>query len=951
MSYLKALSENVLKKWGRLFVISLLVAPVAAYAQADDEEDLEELESFTVTGSRIKRIDVEPVNPVITLTAESIQDTGYLTVSDALRSLSFNSGQALTTAASNVSFTPGVQSINLRGIGNNNTLVLINGRRAAPYAGPGFDGLQQVFDLNSIPTSAIESVEILKDGASAIYGSDAVAGVVNIKLRQDYEGLNVVGQFGDMFDTGAFFRKVSATIGTTSAKTSIILSADYEAQDQVFARDLGFSDNADQTDRAHKADPEWIVDNFESTIGLFGIETLDDYLALIVGPSDPVEGGWFDNRSSRGFPGYFRLSTPVTDANGRTLSGFVTYASPTQNPTLEGAISGRNFYNYQERADLFPEYQRYSFYTRAKHDFSDSLYGILEVSFARTESLVSAAPAPADIEDSKGLDEGDPMFVPAYNFNNPFGQDIYTGRIRLLEGTDRENNVESDAPRIMAALGGTLSVADFDDWEWEIGMVYSKSSVTNASLTVSDSLLQQALMGLTRNADGSLTWDPATPIADRVYYNWFGYNEGAMIKHIAMENITQAEFEIENYDAQVAGSLFDLPAGPIGFAFGVEHREEDLKFYRTLANRTGDIVGGSTGNSTFGHRSLDSAFLEVIVPVASMLEIQVAARYESYSDEGISDEIRPKIGFKLQPFSWFLIRGSYSQAFKAPDLSYLFTPGSNSFTSSQIFDPVTQQQVDQIQIVTSGNPELSPEESDNWYVGFAVEPGGALEGFEASVDYFMFDRTNLLAQLSDFFGYQEFLSRAAEGDPTFVDLVVREPGTNQLLYIRDRYENISESKYEGFDFNLSYTLKTENLGQYRAQYGATYIDSFTIDGGEIAGNYLTPAWRQTLSLSWLFEDWRVSTYTLMIDPHTRTLGFGGGYVADESVALRYQVKTQYLTNAQVTYSGFMDMDITVGINNLFDEDPPVDPFNGEGFTSGVNIAVPQFWFVRFEKEF
>ena len=209
----------------------------AAGTQTDDDETVD-MQRFEVTGSRIKRIDMETPQPVVAITRRDFEATGFSTVGDALRALPMVSGQSLTSIDGGTSFTPGTSSINLRGLGNNNTLVLINGRRAAPYGSPGFNGFQVVFDFNSIPTAAIESMEVLKDGASAIYGSDAVAGVVDIRLRKDYQGLNTEVTFGNSFGTDSFEKGAFAIYGTSSGRTSIVTTIDWTERNAIFARDL-----------------------------------------------------------------------------------------------------------------------------------------------------------------------------------------------------------------------------------------------------------------------------------------------------------------------------------------------------------------------------------------------------------------------------------------------------------------------------------------------------------------------------------------------------------------------------------------------------------------------------------------------------------------------------------------------------------------------------------------
>lgn len=944
---------NTFSKGWRYLLALLVLAPAWATAQeaASDDEVVGEAEGFTVTGSRIKRLDMETVSPVLSLDSDRLEDIGFTTVGDALRSLSFNNGQSINTDNAGTAFGQGSSSVNLRALGNNNTLVLVNGRRVAPYGAPGFNGFQSVFDLNSIPTAAIDSVEVLKDGASAIYGSDAVAGVVNVRLREDYEGMGVSLEVGDYFNTGGLMKKVSMNFGSISAKTSIFVSATYEEQNAVFNRDLDFSDNADQTDRANKADPTWTVINVEST-GL----SYEDYLAALGLNLNPNDGGWFDNRSSRGFPGRIQPTDDVLDGDGNVvLSGGSNYTTenPTANATLADLVPGSNLYNYQSRSGLFPEQKNFSFYTRAKHQLEDWLYVLAEVSFTRNEFEIHSAPATIDIENSRGIDASTPMFIPSYNPYNPTGQDIFTGRRRFEDGPNRINNVTSDAPRLLAAIGG--DVKGLGDWTWEAGALYSKSSVTNLSFTASDSRLQQALQGLTGTESGDFVWSPSTPMADRTFFNWFDTNPQGMVDFITIRNPNVSEFELYNYDVSASGTIGELKGGPIGLAVGAEYREESFSNVRTLANAEGDILGGSEGTSSFGSRDATSMYAEMNLPVLDNLEIQLAGRYERYSDEGFDAEVRPKVGVIFRPFEWLQVRGSFSESFKAPDLAYLYTSNTTVFSSNQVIDPVTGNEIDQLQIRVQGNEDLEPELTDTYFAGLTFEPGedlfdGLLDGLIVSIEYFEFNQENLLVQLSDIFSYQAFLQGDADGDATFAGRVARD-ANNNVLFIRDDYTNVAFADYEGFDFTVSYQWQTENSGDFFVQWAATFVDSYNFDGSEQVGGYLTPEWRHTGSINWNYGDWSVNLFGLFIDERERNLGFGGGYIGDEDVFLTYTVKSQFQLNASASFSGFYDTEITVGVNNILDDEPPVDPFDGLGATAGLNYLAPAFWYVRIEREF
>lgn len=946
---------NPMSKVWRYTLAFALLSPFSVVAQdTSDTDDLQEVEGFTVTGSRVKRLDLETVSPVISLDRDSLEQTGFTTVGDALRSLSFNNGQALTADNSGTSFTPSVSSFNLRSLGNNNSLLLINGRRAAPYAQPGFDGLQTVFDLNSIPASAIESVEVLKDGASAIYGSDAVAGVINVQLRDDYEGMGISLEVGDYFSTGGLSREISLNFGAISEKTSIFLSAFWQKQEAVFTRDLDWSDDADQTDRASKANPRYTIVGLDAS----GVASEEEYLAGI-GFTNPVDDGWFDNRSSRGFPGRVNIpsSAGVTDSDGNVLSGNYTYDNPTDNPTIDGARPGGNPYNYQEAAGLFPDSTLLSFYTKAEHQVTDWMYVFAEASFSRSEAEVHGAANTIDIENSVGIDPEVGMIIPSYNPFNPFGIDINTGRRRYLESGNRINNVTSDTPRFLMGLGGDVMSDNllFEDWTWEAAMLYSKNTVAQVNRTAADSLLQMALNGLTRLGDGSLEWNPDTPQDERVYFNWFAMNEQAFADFTRLINPVSAEFELYNYDISANGTVGELEGGLIGVAVGAEHRKEDWASNRTIANRTGNVLGGSEGTSASGSRDVSAVFAEVTLPVIDIFELQLAGRYEDYSDEGFDSEIRPKIGAKLKPLPYLLFRASYGESFKAPDLAYLYTASQRTFSSNQVFDPVTQTQIDQLQIVVAGNEELEPELTDSYFAGVVFEPGedlfdGKLDGLVLSVEYFQFNQTNLLAQLTDVFSFQDFLQGDFDGDPLFAGKVVRDP-SGQVLFVRDDYANIDTSDYEGWDFAVAYSFRTEASGDFSFQVNGTYLESFKIGGSEQAGGYLNPEWRFTAFANWTYGDWGVNLFGTYVDERTRSLAFGNIYTADDSLFLTYSPGSSFRLNASVSFSGLYDTQITVGVNNLFDEEPPADPFDGLGATAGVTGLAPAYWFIRLDREF
>lgn len=938
-----------------------LAAPSFLLAQVGEGEQLEELEAYQITGSRIQRLDVEPVAPILTHTREDIEAAGFTTIGDTLRSMSFTSGQALTPTDAGTSFTPGISTVNFRGLGNNQVLVLINGRRAAPYASTGFDGLQTMFDLNSIPTAAIERIDVELDGASALYGSDAVGGVINVILRSDYEGLRTTATVGDYFHAKGFYKQASAVIGTRDAKSSIIAVVDWEERNPVEASELRYSRNADKTNIAAKADARWTVENWEHYFG-----SLDEYLeaaAPYIGPADPIAGGWFDQSSSFGFPGAVNVG------------GWRTFNSPTNNPTTADAVPGYNFYNFQESSGLFSGYERLSFYTQGRYDFTDNLYGFVELSFTRIKSMSASAATPVTTTEN-GLVSGEPMVFPGIlereyldendelqtetmqHPYNPWGVDISSSglRRRMVEAGPRISDVTSDTPRVVAGLGGNFELLTDSPWNWEAYVLHSENSVSNISRNaISDSNLQKALYGLT-DVGGKLVWDDSTPLAERTYFNWFGINSPEMMDFLLITNPNYADYELSMFEASVSGTLFDLPAGAVGVAFGAEYRSEEIEKVVTQLNSEGMIIGGSTGDPFSGGRDVTAVYSELAIPVLPILDLQLAARYEDYSDDGFESEVRPKIGFALRPLDWLLVKGSYSESFKAPDLAYMFNPGLVTFTSQQIFDPVTQEQINQLQVRTSGDPNLGPETADTYYLGVHFEPTGSLEGFYGAVEWFLIERDNLLAQLTDLYSYSDFIIGDFEGDPTFAGRVVRDPGTQEILYLLDSYANLQKSEVESLDFSLGYRKEIAELGEIHLSARSSYMRRYEIDGDDVS-EYLVPQWRHTISARWRRGDWSANLYTYIIGSRVRHqhLGYIFGDpdsdVPVDDVYLSYTVDRQVRTNVSVSYEGFFDTKITVGVNNIFNSDPPADPYDATGSTAGVNQLEPSFWFVRLEREF
>lgn len=960
--------------------------PAETYAQEDDEE-LEELESFSITGSRIKRLDLEPVNPVIQLTRESLDSTGFSTVGDAIRSLPSNSGQSLVPSDAGTSFTPGISTFNLRGLGNNNVLVLVNGRRAAPFGSSGFNGFQTLFDFNSLPTSAIESIEILKDGGSAVYGSDAVAGVVDIKLRKDYEGMNLTAGIADSTETGMFEKSAFLLWGASTEKTSIVVTADWYDRERVNSRDLEWTRSADKRDRGGSDDrssapfPANVVasylpytdtagDQYFYAVGLDadgnvsvdanGDPTNEFYttdpasLNSTLFDTSPaylrqftINGGGANTGGDTGLPGVLDNPNAFPVTLNNIYPVFLTFPGPTANPTIGNVVDsdfdtvGRFDFLADPVAgsDLFPEIMQYGFYTRVQHDLTDSLYVFGEFSYRRVEIESRAAPTPVFSFNEQGDAADGTVQIPASNPFNPFGTDIdFQHRLRLVPTGNRINDLTSDTPRLLAGAGGDL----FEDWTWELGWLWTQNVVSNSNPgAVSDIRLQEAYNGVDFVND-------VTGATETLYLNPFGPSDQRVIDYITIFNPIESTYRVSTLDLGFAGTVFDLPGGPLGVAVGFEYREEELTDIRTDLNESGLIVGGSEGSSVQGYRDVRSAYLEVSVPIVEMVEVQLAARYEDYSDFG--ETTKPKVAIKVRPIESIQLRASYGQSFLAPNLPFLYSASSTSFSSGFLDDPLRPQDpATQIKQLGGGNPNLQPEETETWYVGAAFEPSGALDGFFASIDFFIFDSTDLIDRLTA----QEVLDQFP-ADPTFVTRRAPEPGAQfgQIESISVQWQNLDEQTYQGIDYAVGYSYETESFGEFRVTVEATQLLEFERDGTDLAGTWLRPEWRGNMRLAWNYGDWAANLFVNYV--HERDdESFSGTDANGNAIQLEgidyYQ--SQWTFNPQVSYSGLWDTTITLGVRNVFNEAPPFDDNDPIGYTVGVNNGEPRVIYLRVSRDF
>ena len=879
--------------------------------KTDDKGDNEpqKLEKFEVTGSRIQRLDAEGPQPVVTFTPQDIEARGFSTLGDFVQSLPFNSS-SVDSIIQTASFTRGATTVNPRGLGHGRFLVLINGRRAVSYALTDSNN-RSVFDFNTIPTEAIDSIEYLKDGASAIYGSDAVTGVMNIKLKKAYSGITTTLYAGDTIGHDTFTRSANILVGADSRKTSVMVDVNWYKQNSNFIKDYDRSKTTDYT-----------------------------YLGVVKGANQ---------NSTNNYPANVNFTAAQATAAGLgTGAGVyaITGGNPTANPTKSAftyfatatLLPNADRYDFAQTYQLVPDHDYTNLFASFRHELNDNLsafgqivYSDNNTYYSFTPAVISTTSTPTNIPyNNAPVAASYAITLPANNPYNPFGIAVPNFLYRTNFGPPRKFDVQSDSASFLAGLRGKLG----GNWTWESGFNYGYSLVTSvARNAIKADDLQTAFNGTTR----------ATAL------NPFGPsdNQSVVDKLFTISN-SSAKDTSYSFDFSATGSLLHMPAllgqssaGDLGAAVGGEWREEKLDGRPD----TTSYVGSGGGTPYVGKRTVQSEFLEIDVPVIrKYLELQLAVRHEHYSDFG--NTTKPKFSFVSQPFSFFKLRGSFSESFKAPDLGQLYTARTTAFTSTNVADPLRPQDPStQLRIITGGNPNLKPENGKIWYGGTVFDLGKAVKGLSLSVDYFNFDIRNIITSYTTpatIFAY-------------FPDRVIRDstqgnPGPIQ--YIEATPNNVASYFYRGFDLGLDYQLKKTRTGDWGFGIQATRITYYGQNSGlattptNYVGRWNQPRWTANAQTTWRYRDFGASLAALYKGPYLNDL-------STYAVVSSWGENPIAKLNATVSYSGFRGYRVTLSCDNVLDQQPPPNGRETSSFDQSTYYqwAMGRFVSIRVKKEF
>ncbi len=848
------------------------------------------MQRVEITGSSIRRVASQSALPVTVMKVEDLAKTGVTTAEEALQTLSANQTSFTTSSNVGASKTAG-SSADLRGLGANHTLVLLNGRRLANAA---FDGAS--VDLNIIPIGALDRIEVLRDGASAIYGTDAIGGVINFITKKSYTGLNVSAEGIDPQQKGGSERRlnISGGYGDLDADGwNVWGTLDYHKQSQVLAGNRSISS-------AGGVNPNTGTTESSSF--------------------SPI-ANWFDTVTGN-------------EGNPANASG-CNFA--------HGVVSGASCrYNTQQTIAIIPDTEEISALGRATFKLNEDNNLSFEYlhSQSKVNTLIAAEPQVGDFSGNPLTDNVIGPQSPFYAASGSTTGNPLTVTWRTVPGGPRLNQGNNTSDRFVAALDGTIA-----GWDYKTGATYAQSKAwddINGGYYINSDIRAGIW-------DGILNPFGAQTAAGNTFLNnseLYGTYETAITKS-------------ETLDFTASRTIATLPAGDLGFAIGAEVRHESAEYdvNDTLANEDSSI-GVSPGTSTAGSRNVAAIFSELDVPIVKNLDMQLAARYDHYSG-GIGGTFNPKVALRWQPMDALLFRGSYSTGFRAPSLYELNDPQGQTFTASAYNDPVqcpngvpvaganpSQACGQQFMKLQGGNENLKPEKSNTFTLGTVFEP---VKSVTVSLDYFNIEIKNQVSVIpeADIFA-----------DPVkYANLYVRNPN-GSLDYVIDTNYNLGNTKTQGFDFGFAWAGPRTDWGKFGLALDGTYVTKYdyqTEIGGPYINNLATYSngsvifrWRHTASLSWSQGPWgAILQQTFQTGYQDENLNVTDNFV-------NHHVGAYQTYNASGTYTGFKNLTLTAGIKNIFNTGPQpsnvTDNFQ-YGYDARYNDPIGRAFFVRANYKF
>ena len=946
-------------------------AAQAAQQPGDATPPQKTLQTIVVTGTHISGIELETQHPVFKLDRDQIARLGFTSISDVVQAIVAN-GETLNRNINNDG--NGEQLVNLRSLGPNRTLVLLNGQRFVTD----IDG---AVDLSAIPLALVERVEVLLDGASAIYGSDAIAGVINIITRSDFEGATLDAHYGQNDHEDGTRHAWNLSLGHTGDRWSVAGGLEYSRDAPIFAGSRVISE----------------VPIAGLPPGLTG-SPFTPYSWLFPAPGsfgcfggDPCFQRLIDGRPGTSV-GDFRLFDPYTDN-----------------------------YNYAPVNYLQTPQERRAVFAQGRYDFGPTL--ALNADVLLNRRLSGQQLAPPDIYiDATNPGNPDSIAIDSGNVYNPFGEPILIALRRFTEAGPRIYRQTDDTLRIHVGLDGRFSVAQ-RDFDWGVDAASARSDTRETVGPYFDDRKLALALGpsFLDAAGGAECGAPGAPIAGCVPLNLFGPPGAvtpAMLGYIGADETNRYRDRMRFLGLHITTTaLVQLPDGPLGFAAGIEHRSVSgssvLDPLETGGYANGN--GGDTSDSTVGSYSVSEAYVEFDAPLlanrrfAKELAVTLGTRYSRYSNFGGTTD--SQLGLRWRPVADVLLRATYAQGFRAPSVDDLYGGAQRSVEYNGITDPCdaannptaavrarcaalgVPANVDSMNelgnVTQAGNPRLQPETARSRGAGIVYNPR-QFPGFVASLDWYDIRLRNAIGDP----GVQGIVSDCYEhGNDAYCALIARSPADGTIQHVSDLRQNLPGGiETEGFDFAVAWQRDTR-LGRIALHWNTNYVDYFgelgkpapgtalpggsTAHGNIVGMNSATDSlfgviwrWRSQLQLAWERKPWSASIterffsgidedcseiayYASIGDPAYLNLCSGGQrtkLIAGNDVPWNHVGSVAY-TDVEAGWDAPWRARITFGVRNVPDRNPPV-AYSAFANSFFPDYDVPgRYWWVGYRQQF
>lgn len=894
-----------------------------------------ELEEVAVTGSRVRQVEAGGPSPVFKYDREYIDSTGSMTLADFLNHLpqtysGIGAGRGSTPNELNPEFgqrtettTPafnfvlgasaaspgqtGVSGVSLRGLGAGSTLVLVDGRRVAksPFGNRSSDSQQGFVDLNGIPLGMVDRIEIITDGSSAIYGADAVGGVVNIILKKNWQGSELSGSYRGAFHGGGRERNAVLTSGFTLDKLQAMFSVEYYDRSDLKASQRRFTKNQD-----HRS---VIADHDANGAPIYGRD-----LRINWGYPGVVQA------RTGNLTGFFQPDGTTPTRVALIPSGYATTpplsafkgAGPVP-PNTSVFATGQSRANTAEFLDLIPESERSSFSARFTYPATERLKLMANYMYTDNRGFFMGQPPASSAATSSGFGNFSTV-VPAAM--NPFGQDVAVGMVHYEFG----GLTQATRTKVHTMEFGA-SGEFFQSWRWE-GVF--KSTFDKGSSR--DRIFNGA--GITAALSST---DASSRINPFVDVRAGAPSQAAAYERLALYNTAFGKGETHNFELIADGSLYEMPGGMLQMAAGFEATRESVDNDTTLnaiavtpvAVRT--IVGAE--------RDSGGVFAELSVPVfgkpnakllLQKLNLQIAGRYENYENAG--DVFVPKVGISWAPANWLLIRGGFSEGFRAPSITE-YLPATQIRTAT-VTDPKRNPATTPNVTITRGpRSKMEAEKSDQYSYGMIFEPK-ALKGFSLQANYYFTEQNDVLQVLSAQTIVNNetlFADRIVRGQPDpAVDVPLNQPG--RIVSIDQTFINFGAVRNESVDFVANYEIPNETFGRWsialnaqrtlRSERELAPNQPALVEDGD---TYAPPKWKMEGSVLWRKGPWNASLFATYLGKFETNR-------AGNSLTFNYPTPSIYKVDLRGGYRfrngvwrGYgKGLRVSGGIGNVFDKEPP-----------------------------